>query len=101
TSAVLSSDLADRLHVKKGDAITLKGPNRSRSFTIQSIAEGQNTSWVGVDIAAAQELLDRYGTVDRIEVFLDPGEDLDGVGLGIRRVVPVTYDVQTPGARSE
>jgi putative ABC transport system permease protein len=101
TSAVLSSDLATRLHAQKGGSITLKGRKRSRAFTISSIVEEQNTGWVGVDVAAAQELLDMYGKLDRIEVFLTPGEDLTRVGEAIKKVIPATYDLETPGARSE
>ncbi|MES1258864.1 MAG: FtsX-like permease family protein [Acidobacteriota bacterium] len=101
TSAVLSSDLAARLHAGKGDTITLRGRGRSQAFKIQSIVPQQNTGWVGIDIAAAQRLLDMYGKLDRIEVFLLPGEEPDRVGRAIRSAVPATYDVQTPGARSE
>jgi putative ABC transport system permease protein len=101
TSAVLSSDLAARLRAKKGDAITLRGRNRTQTFTVQSIAEGQETGWVGIDIAAAQELLDMRGKLDRIEVFLGAGEDAGRVGAAIKKVVPGAYDVETPGARSE
>ena len=101
TSAVVSSHLAARLHLRKGDSLTLTGPNRSQSFMIQSIAEGQNTGWVGIDIAAAQQLLDRYGKLDRIEVFLGPAETLAAAGTAIKRAVPGSYDVETPGARSE
>ena len=101
TNAVVSSDLAARLGLKKGDSLTLKGPGHSRTFTIQNIAEGQNTGWVGVDIAAAQQLLDLYGKLDRIEVFLGPDEDLTRAGERIKAVLPRTYDVETPGARGE
>ena len=100
-AAVVSSDLAARIHVKAGDTITLRGRRHSQTFTIQSIAAEQNTGWVGIDIAAAQTLLDMYGKLDRIEVFLGPGEDPEAVGAAIRHIVPDTYNVQTPGARSE
>jgi putative ABC transport system permease protein len=101
SSAVLSSDLATRLRAKKGDSITLQGRSRSQTFTVESIAEGQDTGWIGIDIAAAQELLDMPGKLDRIEVFLGPGEDPGRVGEALKKVVPQTYEVQTPGARSE
>ncbi|MDQ1474243.1 MAG: putative transport system permease protein [Bryobacterales bacterium] len=101
TSAVLSSDLAARLEAKKGDSITLRGPHRTQTFAVQSIAEGQDTGWVGIDIAAAQDLLDMHGKLDRIEVFLGTGEDPGRAGEAIKKIVPRTYDVETPGARSE
>src|SRR5580658_10165306 len=61
TDAVISTDLAHRLHLKKGD--------RLLNFTIQTIAPDENNEWVAVDIAAAQDLLGMYGKLDRIEVF--------------------------------
>ncbi len=101
TSAVISGALATRLHLKKGESITLRGRKTPQAFRIRSIAEGQTTNWVGIDIAAAQKLLDMYGRLDRIEVFLGPGEDVERAGVAIRKSVPATWDVQTPGARSE
>ncbi len=100
TFAVVSDDLAARLNWKKGDSIELRGRERSRHFTIDRIATGQNTGWIGVDIAAAQELLGMYGKLDRIEAFLGPGEG-DSAEKAIRGAVPSTWDVETPGARSE
>lgn len=100
-TAVVSSDLAERLHLSNGDRVQLRGRDRTLEFTIRSIARKQNTEWVGVDIAAAQQLLDMYGRLDRIEVFLAPEEDAAGVERQIKAVVPSTWDVATPGARSE
>ena len=50
------------------------------SFTIRSIAAGQNTAWIGIDIAAAQQLLDMYGKLDRIEASLDQVEHAERDG---------------------
>src|ERR1700733_3017880 len=44
TSAVISADLASRLHLKKGD--------RLLNFTIPTIAPDQNNEWMAVDIPA-------------------------------------------------
>ena len=93
TSAVISSDLAARLHLKKGDHIL--------TFTIQNIAPDENNEWMAIDIAAAQRLVGMYGKLDRIEVFLGPHEDANKVDRLVKSVVPAAWDVQTPGARSE
>ncbi len=93
TSAVISSDLAARLHVKKGDRIL--------NFRIRNIAPDENNEWMAIDIAAAQRLLDMYGKLDRIEVFLAPHENENHVERLIKATVPPAWDVQTPGARSE
>src|SRR6202044_3694032 len=39
TSAVISSDLAARLHLKKGDPLELQSRDRTLKFAIQNIAE--------------------------------------------------------------
>ncbi len=100
TFAAVSDDLAARLQWKKGDAIELRGRERRRVFTIGRIVNGQSTGWVGVDIAAAQDLLGMRGKLDRIEVFAGAG-DGDSLERAIRAAVPVSWDVETPGARSE
>ncbi len=74
TFAVVSSDLAESLHLRKGDSLELKSRDRTQNFTIRSIAADQNTAWVGIDIAAAQNLLHMQGKLDRIEIFLAPNE---------------------------
>jgi len=99
--AIVSNDLAERLHLKTGDRIQLKGRDQSVDFTIRAIAPKQNTEWIAVDIAAAQRLLDMYGKLDRIEVFLAAGENAAGVEHQIKATIPATWDLETPGARSE
>jgi putative ABC transport system permease protein len=100
-TVVVSDDLAARLHLSKGQRITLKGRDKTLDFTIRTLAEKQNTEWVGIDIAAAQQLVGMYGKLDRIEVFVDPSEDAAHVEQLIKATVPTTWNVQTPGARSE
>jgi putative ABC transport system permease protein len=101
SSAVISSDLAERLHFAKGDSVTLKGRDRTQSFRIRGIAERQNTEWLAVDIGAAQSIAGTPGRVDRIETFISPGENAAKVESLIKSTVPHTWDVLTPGARSE
>jgi len=101
TGAVISSDLAARLHKAKGDTLTLRGRNRTGVFTIQAIAPEQNTGWIGLDIAAAQHLLDMRSRIDRIEVFLGRNESPERIERLIQSTVPASWDIQTPGARSE
>ncbi len=101
SSAIVSNDLAARLHLNKGDQIQLKGRDAAVNFTVRTIAPNQNTEWIGVDIATAQGLLDMYGKLDRIEVVVSPTEDSSNVERLIKATIPATWDVQTPGARSE
>ena len=101
TSAVVSSDLAARFHLRQGDTIELRGRDAVARFDIRSIAPNQNTGWIGVDIAAAQRLLGMYGKLDRIEVFLAPGENGEAVERLVKATIPDTWEIETPGARSE
>ena len=100
-AAIVSSDTAERFGWTTGSMIALRGRKRAARFRIQKIVAGQNTGWVAVDIASAQELLDSFGKLDRIEVTVDAGENADYVEKLVRATVPFTYDVVTPGARSE
>jgi len=99
--AIVSSETAERFGWKTGDSVELRGRDRTAQFQVQKIAAGQSVSWVAIDIAAAQQLLDSYGRIDRIEVTVDSGEDAATVERQIRAAAPATYDVSTPGARSE
>jgi putative ABC transport system permease protein len=101
TAAVVSDDLAARLNIAAGGTIELRGRERTIPFKIQSVAAGQNSSWIGVDIAAAQRLLGMYGKLDRIEVVLGPSENAEAASRQIRAAVPASWDIATPGARSD
>ena len=98
---VVSSDLAERLRLHKNDTVELRGQGNRMEFQIRLIAPKQHSEWVGVDIAAAQQLLNMYGRVDRVEVFLGPTQDSAEAEHAIRAVVPATYEIDTPGAKSE
>ncbi len=100
-SAVISNDLAARFHLRQGDTIELRGGDSTARFTIRTIAPKQNTGWIGIDIAAAQRLLGMYGKLDRIEVFLGAGEDAAKVERLVKANIPETWELETPGARSE
>ena len=93
--AVVSSDAAERFAWKTGSTIELRGRDRSAHFQVQKIVAEQSVGWVAVDIAAAQQLLDSYGRIDRIEVTVDTGEDAASVERMVRATVPSTYDVST------
>jgi putative ABC transport system permease protein len=101
TSAIVSSELASRLHWREGDSFDLHGPAAEGCFRIRKLAPDQNTSWVSIDIAAAQRLLGTYGRIDRIDVFSGRHENVDALGRMVRASVPAAYDVETPGEQKE
>jgi putative ABC transport system permease protein len=100
-SVVVSSDLAARFHWIKGQTIELRGRDGAGRFTIRTIAPNQSTGWIGMDIGAAQRLLGMYGKLDRIEVFLSPGQNAATVERLVKASIPDTWEIETPGARSE
>jgi putative ABC transport system permease protein len=101
TSVIVSNELASRLRWRVGDSLDLRGPAAEGRFRIRKVTADQNTSWVGVDIAAAQRLLGTYGRIDRIDVFAGRNENVDALGRTIRANVPAAYDMETPGEQKE
>ena len=101
TTAVVSSELADRFHWTKGMELTLLGPNTTQKFTIRTIVAQQDTGWIGLDIAAAQQLLGMKGRLDRIEIFLNAHQDAGDAERAVKANIPAAYALETPGARSE
>jgi putative ABC transport system permease protein len=99
--AVVSDEAAARFAWKTGDSVELRGQDRTGTFRIQKVVAGQNVSWIAVDIAAAQQLLGRFGTIDRIEISLAEGENAAGIEKLVRSALPSSYDVATAGARRE
>ncbi len=78
-----SKDLAARLHLPPSQTVDAPG------------------EFVLVDIADAQQRFHRFGKLDRIDVTVGPGEDFARVEQAIRAVLPASYLLEKPGARSE
>ena len=100
-AAVVSGGLARRLGVKVGGSISLTLNDQVRSFRVASIADAKGAEFVLLDIAVAQQALNEYGRLDRIEVFVSPHEDFSRVEREIRGVLPASYRIEKPGTRSE
>lgn len=92
SEAVVSSRLARRLpsHFVIG----------SQPFCIASEVDASGGDFVTVDIADLQHALERYGTVDRVDVFLSPGESSDVVERELRAALPAGYQITRPGTQS-
>lgn len=100
-SAVVSSDAAVKFGWKPGEKIRLRGRNRTTEFTVRSIVPGQTSGWIGLDMAAAQELMDNFGRVDRVDIRLEGGEDLAAARRSIEGALPPGYSVRTPSDQEE
>ena len=101
SAVVVSSGLTRRAGVREGDGISLALSEAARTFRVARVADAGEAEFALVDIAAAQRALDEYGKLDRIEVFVPPGEDFARVEREVRSVLPASYRIERPGARSE
>ncbi|MDQ6665764.1 MAG: ABC transporter permease, partial [Acidobacteriota bacterium] len=94
---VVSKGLANRLHLGKGSTLAVRG----RPFQVAAIAPGDQSEFAVVDIDAAQNLLQSYGRLDRIDVFVSPREDFAQAERAIRKAIPAAYLLDKPGTRGE
>ncbi len=106
TGAVVSSDTAERFGWTTGSIIDLQGRDlrgkvHPARFRIEKVIAGQDAGWVAVDIATAQQMFGLFGKVDRIEVTVGAGENAANVEKQVRANLPFSWDIITPGARSE
>jgi len=100
-SAVVSKELATRLGWSKGSTFELRGTQSTHGFTVREVAADETSSWIGVDIEAAGALVGAPNKLDRLEIFLGPDQNSDAAEKQIRAAIPSTWDLETPGARSE
>jgi putative ABC transport system permease protein len=98
---VVSRALADRFALRPGAALEAVVGGKARAFEVAEIAEAKNAEFVVLDIALAQQMLGRYGTLDRIDVKAAPGTDFAAVERAVRQALPPGYLVEKPGSRSE
>ena len=95
---LISSALAKRIGSSQ---ITINLAGRPQTFPIARTVDGQSAEFLLLDIAEAQKALGRYGKLDRIDVTIGPDEDFTKVEQAIRAVLPPSYLLRKPGARSD
>jgi len=101
TQAVVSSALAERLGLHQGSRVPVTLSGTAQIYQVARVADVKDAEFVLLDIAAAQSVLDEYGKLDRIEVFVSPHEDFGRAERQIRAVLPASYRMEKPGTRSE
>jgi len=97
---VVSKPLAGRLKLSTGDALTIQLGGRAQSFKVAQIADAPS-DFLALDIALAQQALNRYGKLDRIDVTVSLEEDFAHAEEAIRQLLPAAYLIQKPGARGD
>ncbi len=101
TSVLVSTALAKRMGVHEGDNLSLALNDKPRRLQVAAVADSGDAEFLLLDIATAQQTLNQYGRLDRIEVLMSPGEDFARVEREIRRLLPASYRIEKPGARSD
>jgi putative ABC transport system permease protein len=102
----LSTELAGRLGVTRGDTLTLSARARAEPVNVAALvkAEGLEKVWervVVMDVAFAMELFGRGDRVDRIELAPRVGVDPDALRARAVELLPEDLTVAPPSRRRE
>jgi putative ABC transport system permease protein len=100
-AAIVSAGLAERLGLREGGALSLTLNDASCTFHVADITGARNAEFVLLDIAEAQQALNEYGRLDRIQVYVSPREDFARAEQAIRAALPPGYRIEKPGTRSD
>ena len=90
-SIYLSSSAAQELHVGRGDSLQIIVGSTPKALHVLGIlSEGSYTQSLGLmDIASAQWTFDQIGRLNRIDLRLKPGNDVDAFRHTLREQLPV------------
>jgi putative ABC transport system permease protein len=106
-SVVITEKLATRRGYQLGGPMTLMIGDRVVPMTVRGILKNEGPArvldgnFILMDIAAAQLAFDRLGRVDRLDVLLPEGADLDADLEAIAARLPAGVSAQRPGRRGE
>ncbi len=102
----ITEKLASRHGLKKGDVLPLIFGSKKVILTITRLLkmEGPAKSLEGnfglMDIASAQEALEKVGLIDRIDLIVEKSSGPDGVEKNLKKVVPPGTEIRRPETRS-
>ncbi|MDI6762564.1 MAG: FtsX-like permease family protein [Thermodesulfobacteriota bacterium] len=102
----ITEKLARRYGLKKGDALPVIFGSKKVTLNITHLLkmEGPAKSLEGnfglMDIAAAQEALEKVGLIDRIDLLVDPSISFEEVEKELRKVIPPGTEVRRSDTRS-
>jgi putative ABC transport system permease protein len=102
---LISQDVADRYSLTAGQAITLEMSGKTQAVFVGGVIQESDklnrqalAGLILVDIATAQELTGRLGSLDRIDVIL-PEDDPESIAA-FRARLPAGVQLETVAARS-
>ena len=106
-SVVITEKLARRRGFSVGGEIRLMVGDRIGSYLVRGLLKDEGPArvldgnFILMDIAAAQLAFDRLGRIDRLDVLLPEGADLDASLDAIATRLPPGLAAQRPGRRGE
>lgn len=106
-SILLTKELADREGIKIDHQIKVQTIEGIHSFRVRGLLspEGPAKAMAGnmaiMDIFAAQKAFGKDGKIDRIDISLLRGSDLETVKKDIQAALPKGYSVETPAGRTK
>jgi putative ABC transport system permease protein len=104
-SAILAAKFASPRGLAVGSTFPVRFGDRTMPLTVRGLLKDEGPArvldghFVLMDIAAAQQVLDRFGRVDRLEIRLAGGADVDDAESAIASRLPDGLRVQRPAAR--
>ena len=102
--AIVSRGLAARLGLKEpvaeGTTVAPSIDGRTQTFRVTG-TDRTPGEFLAIDIADFQQILNRYGKLDRIDATIGADEDKARAETAIRAALPPSYLVERPGARSD
>lgn len=104
-AVAVTRTLAARLGLRVGDPLTVLSAGRPVTLVVQLILESQELQHamggnvVIADISTAQELFQRFGRLDRVDLIVDPTRR-EAVKAAIRPLLPPNASVEQPQGRT-
>ena len=104
-SAFVTASYARRIGLHAGDTLTILASGRPEPLIVRRVLEGTDLeqalggSVVIVDIATAQDVFQRYGRIDRVDLLVAP-RDRERVRASLTRQLPGDLTVDLPAGRT-
>jgi putative ABC transport system permease protein len=93
---LLSPLAADRLGATAGDEVTLQAGLAELRFRVAGIVPAERASVGVMDIAAAQVAFDRLGRLNRLDLRLRPGVDVEAFRARLAAELPPGLQIERP-----
>ncbi|MEK8089485.1 ABC transporter permease [Thermithiobacillus plumbiphilus] len=102
-TVLLSQAAASRLHLKAGDQLMVQVGMSRQALKVIGILplEGPRQALGVMDISNAQWLFQKLGRLDRIDIRLQPGQDVQVVRAALSRQLPAGLLLSAPEAAGE